>query len=286
MHAYSSCFSRFCPGAVLSVFAVMIALSFPFLSAPPCFADELENALEDIVKDFERHIGRLDENTKYHIVVRSFIDEHSKKRKKLSIEIENSLIDIIIEKFRFKKNIVVLERERIKTLDDEFAFDTKGELTWDKKMFKKLGAGFIITGSFTKLSKYVKIRATMIDILTGQVIASSNGRVYLDEIDPGLIDDYPSEESGARPSERGPEPVEGQVPRSGAPAAPPAGTYPQYPQSQYPSQPQYPQAPATPQVAAYFCCDGFGNRRCQLYQPVPVGSPCFCIGQGYGVACQ
>ncbi len=56
-----------------------------------------------------------------------------------------------------------------------------------------------------------------------------------------------------------------------------------------PSSPTYPvpdtsYSPATPQYANY-CCDVFGNRRCILVEPVPVGSPCFCLGQGEGVAC-
>lgn len=42
--------------------------------------------------------------------------------------------------------------------------------------------------------------------------------------------------------------------------------------------------PATPQYVNY-CCDIFGNRRCLLVEPVPVGSPCFCPGQGEGIAC-
>lgn len=37
---------------------------------------------------------------------------------------------------------------------------------------------------------------------------------------------------------------------------------------------------------AIFCCDSFGNRRCQLFNQVPEGTGCFCVGQGWGIACR
>jgi hypothetical protein len=56
-----------------------------------------------------------------------------------------------------------------------------------------------------------------------------------------------------------------------------------------PSNPDTPPVPPvrnyqTPQ-AANFCCDVFGNRRCQLVRPVVIGSQCFCPGQGGGISC-
>lgn len=59
-----------------------------------------------------------------------------------------------------------------------------------KKLGKKLGAGFLITGSISKLGKHIKIRAKMIDIVTGEILASSSVRVRLDEIEKSLLDDY------------------------------------------------------------------------------------------------
>jgi hypothetical protein len=44
------------------------------------------------------------------------------------------------------------------------------------------------------------------------------------------------------------------------------------------SAPVYP----GPQVG-YFCYDMYGNRRCQLAAPQPVGTQCWCPGQGPGV---
>lgn len=40
-----------------------------------------------------------------------------------------------------------------------------------------------------------------------------------------------------------------------------------------------------PPAGAQYCCDGFGVRRCPLEYQLPVGSQCFCLGQGYGTTC-
>lgn len=34
----------------------------------------------------------------------------------------------------------------------------------------------------------------------------------------------------------------------------------------------------------FYCCDGYGVRRCEI-NPSPIGSQCFCYGQGYGITC-
>lgn len=35
----------------------------------------------------------------------------------------------------------------------------------------------------------------------------------------------------------------------------------------------------------YYCCDHGGYRRCVLNIPAPVGSMCYCFGQGSGYTC-
>ncbi len=35
-----------------------------------------------------------------------------------------------------------------------------------------------------------------------------------------------------------------------------------------------------------WCCDTWGNKRCQLVSALDVGSSCFCPGQGYGLVCK
>ncbi len=42
-------------------------------------------------------------------------------------------------------------------------------------------------------------------------------------------------------------------------------------------------ADVPPPAMGYFCYDSFGNRRCQLITPQPIGAPCWCPGQGAGV---
>ena len=38
-------------------------------------------------------------------------------------------------------------------------------------------------------------------------------------------------------------------------------------------------------IYGQFCCDGGGVRRCILNTPLPIGSGCFCYGQGNGYTC-
>lgn len=182
-------FVRPLQSSLLLLCAVFI-IPLCILDPVECYADELEEELTEIVQDFERHIGMAYIHTKLYIVTHSFIDSYTRKPMRICREVENTLVDIVIEKFRVNKNIVVLERDRLQALEKEATFDSGGELTWDKKMFKKLGAGFIITGSVNKLSNYLKIRAKMIDIITGEVVASSRAKVLLSEIDSSLLSDY------------------------------------------------------------------------------------------------
>ncbi|NCC25977.1 MAG: hypothetical protein EOM25_12420, partial [Deltaproteobacteria bacterium] len=106
-------------------------------------ADPLDDEIEGIVKDFQIHMNRLDPATKYHVVVRFFIDSTSKKANRLTDEIERTLVETIIDRLGDRQNIIVLERNRLKDLDREMTFDTDGEMTWDKQMFPKPGEGFL-----------------------------------------------------------------------------------------------------------------------------------------------
>lgn len=44
-------------------------------------------------------------------------------------------------------------------------------------------------------------------------------------------------------------------------------------------------APAQVIVVSNICCDAYGNQRCRLNGYFPVGSGCFCYGQGSGWVC-
>ena len=106
-----TCFFRYLTYKIYLFFIISLFffISFEF-PATPCIASELEQSLEEIVQDFQRHIKNIQGDKKYYIVVRSFIDIYTKKPKKISIEIENTLIDKIIDRFANNKNIIVLER--------------------------------------------------------------------------------------------------------------------------------------------------------------------------------
>ncbi|GEM_PF-5257177 len=241
-------------------------------------ADELRRNLEDVVNDFDRQLAQVGAEAKYTVVVHSFIDVESKKGNRLTREVEGTLIDLLIDRLRGRRNIMVLERDRLGDLDKELTFDTKGELTWDKKMFQKLGAGSLITGSVDKRSKYVLIRAKMVDILTGEIQSSSSTRVYLDELDAALLKDYEEKKEPPKKEapKKEPEPQQQQQPQQQS-----------QPQQQYPPPQQYPGGYNQPyQNMGYYCCDAWGNPRCVLVEPLPIGSPCFCYGQGSGYVCQ
>lgn len=251
--------------------AAVLGFSAIICAPAPCIAGELETGVREIVQDFERHILNAGIDKKYYVVVRSFVDRDTEKPKIICSEIEDALVDVIIEKFSALQNIVVLERKRIEALEKEVHFETDqthfqaGE--WDKKLGKKLGAGFLITGTVAKMSSKIKIRAKMVDIVTGAVLASSSVRVPIDEIDESLLADYES--------------VKKKKAGSGRPGkdAQPYGSDS--------NKDFYNQGGVQPAAAmGVFCCDAFGNRRCQLVEPMPLGSSCFCIGQGWGVVCQ
>ncbi len=180
---------------LLKVLTVILLFYFSIFSYPSiCSADVLEDELEEIIQDFQRHINVINKKKKYYIVVRSFVDKKTKKPNTLTEEVESILIDIMIDRFSEKKNIVILERERIEAIEKEIAFETNAthfqHNAWEQKLGKKIGAGFLITGKISKRSKTLKIRAKMIDLITGEILSSSSGKVRIDELDKDLIIDY------------------------------------------------------------------------------------------------
>jgi NAD(P)-dependent dehydrogenase (short-subunit alcohol dehydrogenase family) len=68
-----------------------------------------------------------------------------------------------------------------------------------------------------------------------------------------------------------------------APSGPAPAPYPAAPALPGPA-PYAPQQTRVPQAAG-FCCDFTGMRRCPLFGAQMPGAPCFCPGQGTGIAC-
>ncbi|NCC26161.1 MAG: hypothetical protein EOM25_13355 [Deltaproteobacteria bacterium] len=247
-------------------------------------ADPLDDEIEGIVKDFQIHMNRLDPGKTYHVVVRFFIDSTTKKTNRLTEEIERTLIETVIDRLGDRQNIVVLERNRLKDLDREMTFDTDGEMTWDKKMFQKIGAGFLITGSVTGYSDHVRIRAKMIDILTGAIVTGARAKVRLDELDPVLAADYKSEEDKKKVSAPSVKPKEET---QAEPNWPPSYDDSSGNQNNLFSDEYEPYQQQQPQTMGWHCCDYYYNMpQCTMNAPGPLGSPCFCLGiPGQGYVC-
>ncbi|NCC24877.1 MAG: hypothetical protein EOM25_06725 [Deltaproteobacteria bacterium] len=173
---------------------------FVFLSAPfSVQADALDDEINAMVKDFQIHLSRLDPQKKYHVVVRFFVDADTGNPNRLTDEIERTLIGALIDRLGDRQNLVVLERRRLQDLDRELTFDTDGRMTWDKKMFEKFGAGFLITGTVSGYSDHARIRARMVDILTGAIVASAQSKIRFDEMDPLLSTHYTVQSVGQVP---------------------------------------------------------------------------------------
>ena len=119
----------------------------------------------------------------------------------------------------------------------------------------------------------ISIRA--INVSKGKIVAVNKVKILTDR-----IADLLKPEDGVKPPVSVPEkPSPGS--KTKAKGSQP-GDYP----GGYPPENQSEQlAPPAPQMG-YYCCDQFGYKRCQLVQPMPIGSPCFCYGQGYGYVCQ
>ena len=143
------------------------------------------------------------------------------------------------------------------------AFETDAthfkEDAWSKKLGKKLGAGFLITGTISKMSKHLKIHARMIDIVKGSILSGSSCKIRFDEIDETLISDYIQKKKPSKPTYTQKDP-----------------DFNNFEKENYPDNSDF----------GNFCCDQFGIKRCQLFNPVIIGSPCFCAGQGWGVTCR
>ncbi len=203
------------------------------------------------------------------IAVFGIIESESKKRWEISSHIEDGIVDVLVN-----EGYTVIERRRIedivkkelkKTVD--FWFDE----TQVSQFGKLVGADVVVTGSYVRWGRgSLRINVRAISVTDGKVLAANKVKIHTDRIADLL---RPVGDEGTRPSappeKKG---VTSPEPRR-QPETPGPGDRPRSP------------APPTPQMGT-FCCDQFGNRRCVLVQPFPLGAPCFCPGQGYGYTCQ
>ncbi|MBF0225168.1 MAG: DUF4384 domain-containing protein [Desulfobacterales bacterium] len=170
-----------------------VAFILVFFGNSNAVSDVIKDKVTEIVQDFERHLQN-ENREKYYVVIRDFPDRDTKEKKKLSKEIASTCTSVILERFRDKKNMIVLDRENIEAIEKEVFIETNEihfeQDKWKEKLGKKLGTGCLITGTIVKLSKSIKIDAQMIDIVSGATLASSDESIRLDEIDKAYIDDY------------------------------------------------------------------------------------------------
>ena len=195
--------------------------------------------------------------------------------------IEDEIVDHLVnEGFR------VVERRRIEdVIQKEIKKGT--DLYFDEAQVaefgKLLGAEAVVTGSYNRWGENIlRINVRCINVSDGNILAANRVNVHTDRIEDLLKKaetktDKPAPEAPKKPaSEPAPAPQSAPQP---TPAAPPPAPQPTTP---FPQPAPYPQ---TPQYGNY-CCDVFGVKRCQLWQPGPVGGPCFCVGLGTGFICQ
>jgi hypothetical protein len=233
------------------------------------------------------------------IAVFGIVETKTSEPWEITTHIEDGIVDILVN-----EGFTVVERRRI---EDVLKKEIKksADLFFDEAQVaqfgKLVGAEIVVTGKFSRWGKNIlRINIRGITVNDGKVIAASKVNVHTDRIEDLLT----PEKKADRGEDKGGKEPQGKTQEAPLPKAsdqppkaqqPPYQQQPQYQyqqpqyQQQYPSPPQGqpapPSYPAAPEYG-YFCCDQFGVRRCQLIQPVPVGSPCFCPGQGWGYACQ
>jgi len=195
------------------------------------------------------------------IAVFGIIESKSRKKWEISSHIEDGIVDVLVN-----SGYTVIERRRI---DDVIKREIKRttELWYDETQVAQfgrlVGADIVVTGRYVKWgSTMLRISIRAISVSQGKVLAVNKVKILTDRITKLLT---PEEEPEA-PLSPAKKPSPGSV------------------SGQSNDQLESPSPPA-PQMG-YYCCDQFGNRRCRLVQPMPVGSSCFCFGQGYGYVCQ
>ena len=208
------------------------------------------------------------------IAVFGIIESKSKKKWEISSHIEDGIVDVLVN-----SGYTVIERRRV---DDVIKKEIKKttDLWFDEAQVAQfgrlVGADIVVTGRYVKWGRtMLRISIRAISVSKGKIVAVNKVKILIDR-----ISDLLKSEEGVKPPVSVPEKpspgsktkVEGSRP----------GDYP----GGYPPKDQSEQlAPPVPEMG-YYCCDQFGYKRCRLVQPMPIGSSCFCYGQGYGYVCQ
>ncbi len=158
-------------------------------------ADDLEEKMESIVKDFGQKIGDVGAEKDYFIVVRSFFDKHTKNPSKLSEEIDDIIFQIIIDRYLGKKILVIFNWKSTKPLEKKAAVNAEEvyykQGIWQKKLVENFGKGFLVTGTTEAIAGFVEIHAELIDMTTGKVLTSSKATIKGDAYEVGHTEKTP-----------------------------------------------------------------------------------------------
>ena len=186
---------KICRGASSLILWLSVTVFLAACLPASLMAGDLEDGLGYMVKDFERHIGKVPVGQKYSVVVRFFNTEENRQPARICSRIEAIMIYHLVERFAGRDMIEVLDRARVEAADAEIAFQADplrgGAGEWAKKFGQKKGAGFLITGTTAFMSRDFEVSSSMIDIVSGAVVASSRTKIPLSSIDPILLADYP-----------------------------------------------------------------------------------------------
>jgi len=234
---------------------------------------DFDEGIEVLTEGLISKSKKFSENKR--IAVFGVIESKSRKKWEISSHIEDGIVDVLVN-----NGYTVIERRRI---DDVIKKEIKTttDLWFDEaqaaQFGKLVGADIVVTGRYVKWGRtMLRISIRAINVSQGRILAVNKVKILTDRIGdllkpaegelktPASVPDKPS--PGAKTDVKGDQP----------------GNYP----GRYPPQSQSGQSVPPPPQMGYYCCDQFGNRRCQLVQSMPFGSSCFCYGQGYGYVCQ
>jgi len=154
------------------LFLTAIVFFFPICAK----ADDLDQKVERIVKNFEQQIGVTKSGNEYFVVVRSFFDGHARQTSKRSEKVTESIFRNVRNRYFDNSNIVILNWMSAKPLEikssnaDEI-FYRQG--LWEQKLAENFGKGFLVTGTTVTTDELVEIHAQLIDMTTGKILASS-----------------------------------------------------------------------------------------------------------------
>ncbi len=251
--------NRISPKALFLGSIIMLLTFFP--SSVPAQTFDFDEGLEVLTKGLI--LVKKEAMKDKKIAVFGIVESKSGKKWAISSHIEDGIVDVLVN-----QGYTIIERRRIEDIIKK-ELKKKADLWFDEAQVaefgKLVGADVVVTGNYVKWGRaMLRIGIRAINVSNGKVLAANKVKIHTDRI-ADLLNPV-KDENTAQIKEK-------TEVKTKPPEAPTPGSRAKLP------------GPSTPQMGS-FCCDQFGNRRCGLVQPFPLGSSCFCFGQGYGYTCQ